>query len=107
MTDLAADLAWFSGVKAENYQTLAASDNDAIRTDQKAAKEAAEKGKRWVGGESAAVKASRRLRWPMTPPPQAGTFHQQPATSTTSLPPPNATGNFVAPGHPLKRPPDG
>ncbi|MDH8538663.1 integrating conjugative element protein, partial [Klebsiella pneumoniae] len=41
MTDLAADSAWFSGAKAENYQTLAASDSDAIRTDQKAAKEAA------------------------------------------------------------------
>ncbi|AGR61678.1 hypothetical protein A464_4496 [Salmonella bongori N268-08] len=51
MTDLATDSAWFSGAKAENYQSLAASDNDAIRTDQKAAKEAAEKGKRWVGGE--------------------------------------------------------
>jgi integrating conjugative element protein (TIGR03755 family) len=86
MTDLAADSAWFSGAKAENYQTLAASDNDAIRTDQKAAKEAAEKGKRWVGGEKRGGKGQPPIKvvhdataagWNI--------LNQQPATSTTSL----------------------
>lgn len=86
MTDLATDSAWFSGAKAENYQSLAASDNDAIRTDQKAAKEAAEKGKRWVGGEKRGGKGQPPIKvvhdataagWNI--------LNQQPATSTTSL----------------------
>ncbi|WP_369675068.1 integrating conjugative element protein [Klebsiella pneumoniae] len=55
MTDLAADSAWFSGAKAENYQTLAASDSDAIRTDQKAAKEAAGWMTRVVGEQTISV----------------------------------------------------
>ncbi|HBC7438452.1 TPA: integrating conjugative element protein [Citrobacter koseri] len=55
MTDLAADSAWFSGAKAENYQSLAASDNDAIRTDQKAAKEAAGWMTRVVGEQTISV----------------------------------------------------
>jgi len=51
MADLAYDSAWFAGAKAENYQSIAAADQDAIRADRTAGKEAAEKGKRWVGGE--------------------------------------------------------
>lgn len=51
MTDLAYDSAWFAGAKAENYQSIAAGDQDAIRADQKAAQQAADNGKRWVGGE--------------------------------------------------------
>lgn len=51
MTDLVYDSAWFARAKAENYQSIAASDQDAIRADQKATKDAAKKGKRWVGGE--------------------------------------------------------
>lgn len=50
MTDYVEDAAWLASAKAENLQSIAASDPDAIRAEQKAAREAAEKGKRWVGG---------------------------------------------------------
>lgn len=86
MTDFAADSAWFSGAKTENYQSIATSDNDAIRADQKAAKEAAEKGKRWVGGQKRGGKGQPPIRvihdttaagWNI--------LNHQPVTSTSSL----------------------
>ncbi|EHE2156178.1 integrating conjugative element protein [Salmonella enterica] len=51
MTDYALSPAWTQSAQAENYQGIAASEKDAVRADQRAAEEAAEKGKRWVGGE--------------------------------------------------------
>lgn len=51
MTDYALGPAWTQSAQAENYQGIAASEKDAVRADQRAAEEAAEKGKRWVGGE--------------------------------------------------------
>lgn len=51
MTDYALSPAWTQSAQAENYQGIAASEKDAIRADQRAAEKAAEKGKRWVGGE--------------------------------------------------------
>lgn len=51
MTDYALGPAWTQSSQAENYQGIAASEKDAVRADQRAAQEAAEKGKRWVGGE--------------------------------------------------------
>ncbi len=51
MTDFAYGPAWTQGAKAENYQTIASSEKDAVRADRRADREAAEKGKRWVGGE--------------------------------------------------------
>ena len=97
MTDLAADSAWFAGAKAENYQSIAASDHDAIRTDQKAEKEAAEKGKRWVGGEKRGGKGQPAIRvvhdataagWNI--------LNRQPVTSTTSLTPSECDGELCA-----------
>ena len=86
MTDLAADSASVFRSQSGELPVLAASDNDAIRTDQKAAKEAAEKGKRWVGGEKRGGKGQPPIKvvhdataagWNI--------LNQQPATSTTSL----------------------
>lgn len=37
--------------KSENYQTIAASETDAVRAEKKVEKEAASKGKTWVGGQ--------------------------------------------------------
>ncbi|EPM4160212.1 integrating conjugative element protein [Photorhabdus sp. S14-60] len=51
MTDYAYGSAWVQGAKAENYQTIASGETDAVRANQQASKEAAEKGKRWVGGQ--------------------------------------------------------
>ncbi|EEJ5469280.1 integrating conjugative element protein [Salmonella enterica subsp. diarizonae serovar 60:k:z] len=51
MTDYALSPAWTQSAQAENYQGIAASEKDAVRADQRAAEKAAEKGKRWVGGE--------------------------------------------------------
>lgn len=51
MTDYALGPAWTQSAQAENYQGIAASEKDAVRAEQRAAEEAAEKGKRWVGGE--------------------------------------------------------
>lgn len=86
MTDLASGPAWFSGAKAENYQAIATSDKDAIRADQKAAREAAEKGKRWVGGQKRGGKGQPAIRvvhdataagWNI--------LNHQPVTSTSAL----------------------
>lgn len=51
MTDFAYGSAWTQSAKAENYQTVAASEADAVRAEKKVAKEAASKGKTWVGGQ--------------------------------------------------------
>ena len=51
MTDYAYNSAWTQAAKAENYQGIVAGEQDAVRAEQEAAKEAAKNGKRWVGGE--------------------------------------------------------
>ncbi|EDT2963640.1 integrating conjugative element protein [Salmonella enterica subsp. enterica] len=51
MTDYAYGSAWTQSAKAENYQTIVAGEKDAVRAEQQASKEAAQKGKRWVGGQ--------------------------------------------------------
>ncbi len=51
MTDFAYGSAWTQSAKAENYQTIAASEADAVRAEKKVEKEAASKGKTWVGGQ--------------------------------------------------------
>jgi integrating conjugative element protein (TIGR03755 family) len=51
MTDFAYGSAWTQSAKAENYQTIAASEKDAVRAEKKAAQDAASKGKSWVGGQ--------------------------------------------------------
>ncbi|ECG5099734.1 integrating conjugative element protein [Salmonella enterica subsp. enterica] len=51
MTDFAYGSAWTQSAKAENYQTVAASEADAVRAEKKVEKEAASKGKTWVGGQ--------------------------------------------------------
>ena len=51
MTDFAYGSAWTQSAKAENYQTIAASETDAVRAEKKMEKEAASKGKTWVGGQ--------------------------------------------------------
>ncbi|MBP2170708.1 integrating conjugative element protein (TIGR03755 family) [Erwinia toletana] len=49
--DLAFNSTWTDSAKAENYQTVASANTDAVRADLEAKREAAEKGKRWVGGQ--------------------------------------------------------
>ncbi|EBM5747142.1 integrating conjugative element protein [Salmonella enterica] len=51
MTDFAYGSAWTQSAKAENYQTVATSEADAVRAEKKVEKEAASKGKTWVGGQ--------------------------------------------------------
>lgn len=51
MTDFASGSTWTQSAKAENYQTVAASETDAVRAEQQASREAAKKGKTWVGGQ--------------------------------------------------------
>lgn len=51
MTDFAYGSAWTQSAKAENYQSIAASEKDAVRAEQRVEKEAASKGKTWVGGQ--------------------------------------------------------
>lgn len=51
MTDFAYGSAWTQSAKAENYQTVAASETDAVRAEKTVEKEAASKGKTWVGGQ--------------------------------------------------------
>lgn len=51
MSDYVYGSAWAQSAKAENYQVIAASEKDAVRAEQQASKEAAKKGKRWVGGQ--------------------------------------------------------
>ncbi|MGL4724135.1 MAG: integrating conjugative element protein [Scandinavium sp.] len=51
MTDFAYGPAWTQSAKAENYQTIAASNTDAVQAQKKAENEAASKGKTWVGGQ--------------------------------------------------------
>ncbi|HAT6801800.1 TPA: integrating conjugative element protein [Citrobacter freundii] len=51
MTDYAYSSAWTQSAKAENYQTITASETDAVRAEKRAAQEAAKKGKTWVGGQ--------------------------------------------------------
>ncbi|ECD9611742.1 integrating conjugative element protein [Salmonella enterica subsp. salamae] len=51
MTDFAYGSAWTQSAKAENYQSIAASEKDAVRAEKRVEKEAASKGKTWVGGQ--------------------------------------------------------
>lgn len=51
MTDYTYGSAWTQSAKAENYQTVVASETDAVRAEKKVEKEAASKGKTWVGGQ--------------------------------------------------------
>ncbi|EBL8291853.1 integrating conjugative element protein [Salmonella enterica] len=51
MTDFAYGSAWTQSAKAENYQSIAASEKDAVRAEKKAEQQAASKGKTWVGGQ--------------------------------------------------------
>lgn len=51
MTDYTYGSAWTQSAKAENYQTIASSETDAVRAEKKVEKEAASKGKTWVGGQ--------------------------------------------------------
>ena len=51
MADYTVGSAWTQSAKAENYQTIAAGENDAIRAENQAQQEAARKGKTWVGGQ--------------------------------------------------------
>ncbi|HAV1239938.1 TPA: integrating conjugative element protein, partial [Salmonella enterica] len=51
MTDFAYGSAWTQSAKAENYQNIVAGEQDAVRAQTQAQKEAASKGKTWVGGE--------------------------------------------------------
>lgn len=51
MTDFAYGSAWAQSAKAENYQSIAASEKDAVRAEKRVEKEAASKGKTWVGGQ--------------------------------------------------------
>lgn len=51
MTDFTYGSAWTQSAKAENYQTVAARETDAVRAEKQVQKEAATKGKTWVGGQ--------------------------------------------------------
>lgn len=51
MTDFTYGSAWTQSARAENYQSVAASETDAIRAGKRAEQEAAKKGKTWVGGQ--------------------------------------------------------
>ncbi|HGB3473275.1 TPA: integrating conjugative element protein [Salmonella enterica subsp. diarizonae serovar 61:l,v:z35] len=51
MTDFTYGSAWTQSAKAENYQNIVAGEPDAVRADRQSQKEAATKGKTWVGGE--------------------------------------------------------
>ncbi|WMY72464.1 integrating conjugative element protein [Buttiauxella selenatireducens] len=51
MTDFAYGPAWTQSAKSENFQSVAAGDTDAVRAQKQGEKEAASKGKTWVGGQ--------------------------------------------------------
>ncbi|EDQ7230627.1 integrating conjugative element protein [Salmonella enterica subsp. enterica] len=62
MTDFAYGSAWTQSAKAENYQTVAASEADAVRAEKKVEKEAASKGKTWVGGQKRGGSGQQPIR---------------------------------------------
>ncbi|EJM1221397.1 integrating conjugative element protein [Salmonella enterica] len=62
MTDFAYGSAWTQSAKAENYQTVAASEADAVRAEKKVEKEAASKGKNWVGGQKRGGSGQQPIR---------------------------------------------
>lgn len=97
MTDLVYDSAWFARAKAENYQAIAASDRDAIRADQKAAKEAAKNGKRWVGGEKRGGSGQPPIRL-VHDATTAGynILNHQPATSSAMITPAECEGELCS-----------
>jgi integrating conjugative element protein (TIGR03755 family) len=64
MTDLAADSAWFSGAKAENYQTLPPAITMPSVPTRKRQKRPPKRVNAGSAAKSAAAKASRRLRCP-------------------------------------------
>lgn len=51
MTDYAYGSAWTQSAKTENYQTIVAGEQDAVRAEKQLQKDAASKGKTWVGGQ--------------------------------------------------------
>lgn len=62
MTDYAYNSAWTQAAQAENYQGIVATEPDAVRAEQEAAKEAAKNGKRWVGGERRGGQGQKPIR---------------------------------------------
>ncbi|KAA8994691.1 MULTISPECIES: integrating conjugative element protein [Pectobacteriaceae] len=62
MTDFASGSIWTQSAKAENYQTVAASETDAVRAEQQASREAAKKGKTWVGGQKRGGAGQRPIK---------------------------------------------
>lgn len=62
MTDFAYGSAWTQSAKAENYQSVAVSEADAVRAEKKVAKEAASKGKTWVGGQKRGGSGQQPIR---------------------------------------------
>ncbi len=62
MTDFAYGSAWTQSAKAENYQSVAVSEEDAVRAEKKVAKEAASKGKNWVGGQKRGGSGQQPIR---------------------------------------------
>lgn len=62
MTDFTYGSAWTQSAKAENYQTVAASETDAVRAEKKVEKEAASKGKTWVGGQKRGGSGQQPIR---------------------------------------------
>lgn len=62
MTDFAYGSAWAQSAKAENYQTIAASETDAVRAEKQASKDAAKNGKQWVGGQQRGGKGQAPIK---------------------------------------------
>ncbi len=62
MTDFAYGSAWTQSAKAENYQSVAVSEADAVRAEKKVAKEAASKGKTWIGGQKRGGRGQQPIR---------------------------------------------
>ncbi|ECE6019976.1 integrating conjugative element protein [Salmonella enterica subsp. enterica] len=62
MTDFAYGSAWTQSARAENYQTVVASEVDAVRAEKKVEKEAASKGKTWVGGQKRGGSGQQPIR---------------------------------------------
>lgn len=62
MADFTSGSAWTQSAKTENYQSIVAGEQDAVRAEKQLQKEAASKGKTWVGGEKRGGSGQKPIR---------------------------------------------
>ena len=97
MADYTMGSTWTQSAKAENYQSVTASETDAVRAQKKVEQESASKGKTWVGGQKRGGRGQPPIKL-VSDTARAGynLLTQRSVTDTGSVPPSACHGELCA-----------